>query len=75
MNYEIKIESTIEQNELEGINEIMKLAKGLTDLAALWNWMICYHTIEVNLSTGFESNHIWVSNKETGKRILIITEK
>jgi hypothetical protein len=75
MNYEIKIEGTIEANQLAGINEIMKLAQGLIDLDALWSWMGCYPAIETNLSVGYESNHIWISNKETGKRILIITEK
>jgi hypothetical protein len=75
MNYEIKIEGTIEANQLAGINEIMKLAQGLIDLDALWSWMGCYSAIDQNLISGHSGSHIWVSDKETGKRILIITEK
>tara|TARA_R110000782_G_scaffold31601_2_gene77574 strand:+ start:461 stop:691 length:231 start_codon:yes stop_codon:yes gene_type:complete len=75
MNYEIKIEATIKPKQLASINEIIKLAQGLIDLDALWSWMGCCNIIEENLISGYTGSHIWISDKETGKRILLITEK
>ena len=75
MNYEIKIEATIKPKQLASINEIIKLAEGLIDLDALWSWMCCCNIIEENLISSYTGSHIWISDKETGKRILLITEK
>lgn len=77
MNFNIKLESIIKEYQIEGINLIFALSqkdflKSLNDLYTLINegWL----KLE-DLSYGISGSHIWISDKYTGKRILLITKE
>ena len=75
MNFNIELERTITEEQVPAINEIMELAKGLLDLDALEKWMDSYPSIKEGVYYGGTGTHIWVSDKKSLERILLITQK
>lgn len=69
----INLESPITLNQLSTINTIIGIVNRSTDLTTAYD-KISRIQDRVDVLIGRGSDHIWVSDKETGNRILIITK-
>lgn len=79
MNFNIFLESTIKSEQVDGVNEIVRLSKGVLDISSLLTWMGNYPSIvdvlDVQFNQGLYSSFIIVADKVTKEKILTITKK